>query len=324
MKRRTFIAGLGSAVAWPVVSLAQQRPIPLIGLLSAGTPTTYANRVAAFHSGLGEAGFVEGRNVLIEYRWAEGQFDRLQGLVDDLIGRRPTVMVVNPSSAALAAEAATTTIPIVFAGGGDAVDLGLIDRLNRPGGNVTGVMTLVAALVPKRLQTLRALAPRATHIAVLVNPDFRVTAPISAAATEAASVLGVQVDFCKARTEAELDVAFATQAHRADALLVSPDPFFISQRARIIALAQRYSMPTIYAYSEDVAAGGLISYGPSLSAIFHQLGLLTGRILKGEKAGDLPVEQPTKFELAINLKTAKALGLTVPETLLATADEVIQ
>jgi putative ABC transport system substrate-binding protein len=282
--------------------------------------------LAAFLSGLEEAGFVEGRNVLIEYRWAEGRYDRLQGLVIDLIGHRPTVMVVNPSSAAFAAKAATTTIPIVYTGGGDAVDLGLIDSLNRPGGNVTGVIALVNALVPKRLQMLRALAPRATHIAMLINTDSPSpgTASMSAAAAAAASMLGLQIDFWNARTEAELDVAFGTQAHLADALLVSPDPFFVSQRAQIIALAQRHSMPTIYSDSSFVTAGGLISYGPSFSQIYRQLALLAGRILKGAKAGDLPVEQPTKFELVINLTTAKALGLTIPETLLATADEVIQ
>jgi len=267
---------------------------------------------------------VEGRNVLIEYRWAEGKFDRLQGLVIDLIGHRPTVMVVNPSSAALAAKAATTTIPIVYVGGADAVDLGLIDSLNRPGGNVTGVSALVSALVPKRLQMLRALAPRATHIAMLINPGDPTAASVSGPATEAASMLGVQIDLWKARTEAELDVAFATKTHQTDALLVPPDPLFVTLRDQIIALAQRHSMPAMYTYSDDVAAGGLISYGPSDSEVYRHVGLLTGRILKGEKAGDLPVEQPTKFELAINLKTAKALGLTIPETLLATADEVIQ
>jgi putative ABC transport system substrate-binding protein len=260
-----------------------------------------------------------------EYRWADGQYDRLQGLAIDLLGHGPSVMVASPSSAALAIKAARTTIPIVFVGGGDAVDLGLVDGLNRPGSNITGINSLLGALVPKRLQILRALEPRpATHMAMLVNPDARITSSIPGSASEAASALNAQIDFWKARTEAELDAVFAAQAHLADALLVSPDPFFASQRPRIIALAQRHSMPTMYPYSEDGAAGGLISYGPSLSGMFHQLGLLTGRILKGEKAGNLPVQQPTKFELVINLKTAKALGLTIPETLLATADEVIQ
>jgi len=202
--------------------------------------------------------------------------------------------------------------------------LGLIDSLNRPGGNLTGVSALLAALVPKRLQMLRALAPRAAHIAMLVNPDARATASMSAAASEAASALSAQIDFWKARTEAELDAAFETQAHLADALLVSPDTFLRSRRAQIIALAQRHSMPTMYPYSEYIPAGGLISYGPSVTDIWRQLGLLTGRVLNGEKPPDLPVQQPTKFELIINLKTAKALGLTIPETLLATADEVIQ
>jgi putative ABC transport system substrate-binding protein len=322
--RRQFIAGLGSAAAWPVVARAQQRLMPMIGFLGTGTPSTYANRMAGFHRGLEEAGFVEGRNVLIEYRWADGQFDRYQGLAIDLIAHRPTILVMSASSAALAAKAATTTIPIVYSGGAEPVGFGLIDSLNHPGGNVTGVTTLVLALVPKRLQMLRALAPRATHIAMLLNPDTPVTSSISAAGTEAASILGVQIDFWKARTEEELDVAFATQAQLADALLVSPDPLFVSQRAQIVALAQRHSMPAIYPLSEDVVAGGLISYGPSFSDIWRQVGFLTGRILKGEKAGDLPVQQPTKFELVINLKTAKSLGITIPETLLATADEVIQ
>jgi putative ABC transport system substrate-binding protein len=324
VKRRTFIAGLGSAAAWPLLARAQQPAIPVLGFLNGGTASSDADRVAAFNKGLQEAGFVQGRNVLIEYRWADGHFDRLQGLVIDLIGRRPTAMVVTPLSAAIAARAATTTIPIVFLGGGDAVNFGVVDSLNRPGSNVTGVNTLLAALVPKRVQMLRALAPAAARIAVLVNPDARITAPISAAATEASAMLAVQIDFWKARAEAELDLAFATRAHLAGALLVASDPFFTSRRDQIISLAERHSMPTIYPYSEYVVAGGLISYGPNQSDMFHQLGLLTSRILKGEKPGDLPVQQPTKLELVINLKTAKALGLTIPETLLATADEVIQ
>jgi putative ABC transport system substrate-binding protein len=228
MKRREFIAGLGSAAAWPLAARAQQPALPVIGFLGGGTPGSYASRVAAFHKGLEEAGFVEGRNVLIEYRWAEGQSDRLQGLAIDLVGHRPTVMVGSQSSAAFAAKAATTTIPIVYTGGGDAVDLGLVDTLNRPGGNVTGVSALVAALVPKRLQMLRELAPRATRIAMPISADTLLTASISAAAAGAASMLGVQIDFWKVRTEAELDVAFATQAHLADALLVPPDPFFVT------------------------------------------------------------------------------------------------
>jgi putative ABC transport system substrate-binding protein len=323
MNRREIIAGLGSAAAWPVAVWAQQQSMPVIGFLGGGTPSSYENRIAAFHRGLGEAGFVEGRNVLIEYRWAEGQYDRLQGLAIDLVGHRPTVMV-GGQSAAFAAKAATTMIPIVYTGGGDAVDLGLIETLNRPGGNITGVSALVTALVPKRLQILRELAPRATHIAMPITADSLLTGSISAAAAGAASMLGVQIDFWKVRTEAELDVAFATQAHRADALLIPPDPFLETRRAQIIALAQRHSIPAMYPYSDYVTAGGLISYGPNESDIFRQVGLLTGRILKGEKPADLPVEQPTKFELVINLKTAKALGLNIPETLLATADEVIQ
>jgi len=324
MKRRDFIAGLGSAAASSVVARAQQRAIPLIGFLNGATASIGADWVAAFHRGLEEKGFVEGRNVLIEYRWADGRYDRLQELAIDLIGHSPTVMVVSPSLAAFAAKAAATTIPIVYTGGGDAVELGLIDSLNRPGGNITGVSALLAALVPKRLQMLRALETRAAHIAMLVNPDALATASMSAAASEAASALGAQIDFWKARTEAELDAAFETQAHLADALLVSPDTFLRSRRAQIIALAQRHSMPTMYPYSEYIPAGGLISYGPSVTDIWRQLGLLTGCVLNGEKPPDLPVQQPTKFELIINLKTAKALGLTIPETLLATADEVIQ
>jgi putative tryptophan/tyrosine transport system substrate-binding protein len=256
MRRREFIAGLAGAAVWPLAARAQQPALPVIGFLSGGTPSTYANRLAAFHKGLEEAGFVEGRNVLIEYRWLEGQYDRLRGLVIDLVDHRPTVMVVNPSSAALATKAATASIPIVYTGGQDAVDLGLTDSLNRPGGNVTGVIALLTALVPKRLQMLRALAPRATHVAMLTNPDDPAPATALMSSAAAASMLGIQIDFWKASTEAELDVAFAAQARLAHALLVSPDSFFVSQRSRIIALAQRYSMPTIYPYSEDVAAGG--------------------------------------------------------------------
>jgi len=220
IKRRQFIAGLGSAAAWPVVAQAQQAAMPVVAFLNGGTASSDAARVAAFHKGLQEVGFVEGRNVLLEYRWADGRFDRLQRLVIDLIGHRPTVMVVSPLSAAIAARAATTTIPIVFLGGGDAVDFGVVDSLNRPGSNVTGVNTLLAALVPKRVQMLRALTPRAAHIAMLINPDARITPQISAAATEASSMLAVQIDFWRAGTEAELDVVFATQAQWTDALVV--------------------------------------------------------------------------------------------------------
>jgi putative ABC transport system substrate-binding protein len=317
MRRRAFIAGLGSAAAWPVVARAQQPAMPLIAYLEGGTEP---NELAGFRKGLGEMGFVEGRNVHIEYRYAGDQFDRLRPLVTELIGLHPAVIVVSPLSAAIAARALTTT-PIVFSGGNDPVDFGLIDSLNRPG--VTGVYSQGYLLIPKRLQILHELMPKAQAIAMLVNPEFSIsTSRATDAAVAAAPILNIKVDIRRARTDSELDDAFATQG--ADALLVTPVPPFSSSNKRIVELAQSRSMPVMYPYPDNVVEGGLIGYGPSRFDMGHQKGIYAGRILKGEKPADLPVVQPVKIELVINLKTAKALGLTIPETLLATADEVIQ
>jgi putative ABC transport system substrate-binding protein len=265
-------------------------------------------------------GFVEGRNVHIEYRWADGQYDRLRPLVTELIGHNPAVIVVSPLSAAIAAKALTTT-PIIFTSGNDPVDSGLVNSLNRPGGNVTGVNTQLYLLIPKRLQILRELVPNAQTIAMLVNPDFPIATSSSAdAAAVAAPILKIKVDFWRARTDSELDDVFARSAHGADALLVNPDNFFLIRNKRIVELAQRHSMPAMYPYSDNVVEGGLISYGANRFDVGHQKGIYTGRILKGDKPADLPVVQPTKIELMINMKTAKELGLTVPQSILLSAD----
>jgi putative tryptophan/tyrosine transport system substrate-binding protein len=321
VKRRQFIAGVAGAAVWPVVARAQQPPLPLIVYLEGGTAIR-EKVLAGFSQGLGEMGFVEGRNVHIEYRWVDGQFDRIRPLLTELIGLHPAAIVVTTLSAAIAAKA-LTTVPIIFSSGNDPVDSGLVDSLNRPGSNVTGVSSQGYLLVPKRLQILRELVPNAQTIAILDPSDFPIAISRSKdAATETAPILKIKLDFRRARTDSELDDAFATS--RADALLVNPASFFISRNKRIVELAQRHSMPVMYPFPDNVVEGGLIGYGPSRFDVAHQKGIYTGRILKGERAADLPVVQPTKFELVINLKTAKALGLTVPETLLATADEVIQ
>ena len=321
MKRRTFIAGLGSAAAWPVVVRAQQPPLPLIAYLEGGTAAN-EKELSGFRQGLGEMGFVEDRNVKMEYRYAVGLFDRIRPLLTELIGLHPAAIVVTTLSAATAAKALTTT-PIIFSSGNDPVESGLVDSLNRPGSNVTGVYSQGYLLVPKRLQILHELMPKAQAIAMLVNPDFLIsTSRATDAAAAAAPVLRIKVDIRRARTDSELDDAFATQG--ADALLVNPVPPFSRSNKRIVELAQRRSMPVMYPYPKNVVEGGLIGYGPSRFDMGHQKGIYAGRILKGEKPADLPVVQPVKIELTINLKTAKALGLTIPETLLATADEVIQ
>jgi putative ABC transport system substrate-binding protein len=319
IKRREFITGLGSAAAWPVLARAQQPPLPLIAYLE-GAIANEKER-AGFRQGLSEMGFVEGRNVHIEYRWAD-QFDQIRPLLTELIGHHPAAITVGTLSAAIAAKTLTTT-PIIFTSGNDAVDSGLVDSLNRPGGNVTGVNTQNYLLVPKRLQILRELIPNAQTIAILDQPDFAIATARSAdAAAATAPILNIKVDFWKARTDSELDDAFARS--RADALLVNPAPFFYNRIKRIVELAQCHSMPVMYPYPDNVFEGELIAYGASRFEVGHQNGIYTGRILKGERPADLPIVQPSKFEMAINLKTAKALGLTIPETLLATADEVIQ
>ena len=325
MRRREFIAGLGSAAAWPVVALGQQPAVPVIGVLHSGSFGTSRDTMAAFHRGLSETGFVEGRNVAIEYRSADNKYDTLPALATDLVRRQVTVIATfGTTLSAIAAKAVTTTIPIVFSIGADPVNFGLVASLNRPGGNATGVTFLTSLLAAKQFELLRELLPTAPAIAILVNP----TNPYTVSGTDAqrvARTLAQKVYVLNASTEGEIDAAFATLVRqRAGGLYVPGDALFYARREQIIALAARHAIPTIYAQRDFVDIGGLMSYGASVADANRLVGGYVGRILKGEKPADLPVQQVTKIELAINLKTAKALGLTIPETLLATADEVIQ
>jgi len=326
MRRRELIVLFGGAMAaWPFAACAQQKATPVIGYLGTGSPGPNAPQLAAFRQGLSETGYVEGQNVAIEYRWAAGFFDRLPTLAAELVDRKVDVIAAGSPPAALAAKRATSTIPIVFNTGDDPVATGLVASLARPGGNLTGVSMLLTELVPKRLQLLLEMVPQARVIALLVNPNGPEAEPTIRDAETAARAKGVHLAILKAGTEGEIDAAFATlvQLH-ADALLVGNDPFFNSQREQLVALAARHAVPVIYFFREFAAAGGLISYGPRLPDFFRQVGVYVGRILKGAKPADLPVQQPVKFELVINLKTAKALGLTVPQSLLQRADEVIE
>ncbi len=326
MRRRELILLLGgAATAWPLVARAQQKAMPVIGYLGTNSPGPVASPLAAFRQGLSETGYVEGQNLAIEYRWAEGSYDRLPALAADLVGRKVDVIFAASTVAALAAKNATSTIPIVFFSGGDPVADGLIPSLARPGGNLTGVSGLVTDLHPKRLELLSDLIPQAKVIALLVNPTNAGAERVIRGVQEAARAKGVQLPILKASTEAEIDAAFASlvQLH-AGALVVGSEPFLNSRREQLVALASRHAVPAIYQFRESAVAGGLISYGPSVTAAFRLVGTYTGKILNGAKPADLPVEQPTKFELVVNLKTATALGLTVPQSLLARADEVIE
>ncbi len=325
MKRRAFIALLGSAAAsWPLAARAQQQAMPVIGYFHFATPG-YTPTAASFLQGLKEAGYVVGQNVAIEYRWAEGHYDRLPALAADLVGRKVDLIAAFGPPVARAAKNATPTIPIVVEVGNGAVEAGLVASLARPGGNATGLSILFTQLTPKRLELLCELIPQARTVALLVNPNSPTAAPSIQGAQEAARAKGVQLSILNASTEAEIDAAFATFVNvRADGLIVAADPFFDTRREQLVAPAARFRVPTIYFEREFSIAGGLISYGSSLSEAYRQMGIYAGRILKGEKPADLPVEQPTKFELIINLKAARELGLTVPPKLLFTADEVIE
>jgi putative ABC transport system substrate-binding protein len=325
--RRRFISVLGGAtVAWPFAARAQQVATPVIGFLHSSSPEPMVNFVAAYRTGLTEAGFVEGQNVAIEFRWAAGQIDRLPELAADLVRRRVAVIATPGSTpAALAAKAATTTIPIVFAIGADPVALGLVASLNKPGGNVTGMNFQNVELQAKALELLRELVPQAVRIVALVNPQSAYTEAVVKNLQEGAASLGLQLEILHASTEGEIEAAFAIISQQPGrALLVGPDPFFTFRRAQIIALAARQALPTMYALREFAEAGGLIAYGPNLTSAYREAGTYTGRILKGEKPADVPVVRPTRFELVINLKTAKVLGFAIPDKLLALADEVIE
>jgi putative ABC transport system substrate-binding protein len=326
MRRREFITLLGgAAVAWPIAVRAQQ-PMPVVGFLSSRSPGESASMLVAFRDGLRESGFVEGQNLAITFRWAEGHYDRLPALVAELIDLRVTVLFAagGPPSA-LAAKAATSTIPIVFSAVNDPERIGLISSLNRPGGNVTGMSMFTSGIAGKSVELLKEIVPKATAIAYLVNPSNPTADIYATEATAAASALGIQVRRLDASTERNLDEVFAGLAGLGiGGIVVSGDPFFEVERERLAALEARYAIPAIYSFREYVLAGGLMSYGASLPDSYRRAGIYVGRILTGDKPADLPVMQPTKFELVINLKTAKVLGIDVPPTLLARADEVIE
>jgi putative tryptophan/tyrosine transport system substrate-binding protein len=325
MKRRAFITLLGGAAAWPLVARAQQPAMPVVGYLDASSPGVSAPRVAVFRRGLAEAGYVEGRNVAIEYRWAEGQYDRLPALAEELVRRQVAVIVAGPIPAAVAAKAATATIPIVFYVAGDPVKLGLVAGLARPGGNATGMNNFVAELGAKLLGLLRELLPTAVRIGLMVNPTNPNVEGVTKDVTAAALATGVQIEVVRASDSREIEVAFATLVrNRADALVVGADSFLTSRRLQLATLATRHAIPAVYVGREYVEAGGLMSYGTSVPEVYRQLGDYTGRILKGAKPAELPVVQSTKFEFVINLPTARALGLEIPLTLLGRADEVIE
>ena len=326
-RRRDLIASLAAmAAAWPRALRAQQKALPVIGYLGGGSPGALADSlVAAFRLGLSETGYVEEKNVAIEYRWAEGHYDLLPALAADLVSRKVDLIAASGGApSALAAKSATSTIPIIFSTG-DPVGEGLVANLARPGGNLTGFTNIAVELMPKRFELLSELVPQARLIALLVNPNNPNTERSIGDAETGARTKGVQLHILKAGTEREIDAAFATIVQLyAGGLVVLGDPFFNSQREQLVALASRYRVPAVYSLREFAASGGLISYGTSLTAIFRQLGVYAGKILNGAKPADLPVQQPTKFELVINLKTAQALGLTVPQSVLARADEVIE
>jgi putative ABC transport system substrate-binding protein len=325
--RRKFLATLlgGAAAAWPLAARAQQPAMPVIGFLNAASPDLFAHIVHAFRLGLNEMGYVEGRNVAVEYRWAEGNYDRLSVLASDLARRQVAVIVAMGAPVVVAAKAATSTIPIVFGSGVDPVQAGLVASLSRPGGNVTGVTSMNAEIEAKRLGLLIELLPKATRLALLINPNNPIAEATVKDAQASAAAIGQQLEILAASTNREIDAAFASLVQkRADALLIGPDVFFTNRRVQLATLTVRHGIPAVYAFREFAEAGGLMSYGTSNTERDRQVGVYTGRILKGEKPADLPVLQPTKFELVINAQTARMLGLTVPDKLLVAADEVIE
>jgi putative tryptophan/tyrosine transport system substrate-binding protein len=325
MRRRDFIQVIAVSSAWPFAARAQQPAMPVIGFLNSAFPDEFAPFVAAFRQGLKEAGTIEGQNVTIEYRWAEGQYERLPALAADLAHRKVTVIAATSSPAAQAAKAATNTIPIVFTTGDDPIRLGFVASLNRPGGNMTGVTNLLVDLGTKQLGLLREPAPTITTIVVLANPNFIGTVRQINDLETAVRALGLQFAILRAATESEIDDAFASMTQfTGAALIVAADPFLIAYRGHLVALSARYAIPAIYSVRNFAVAGGLMSYGTDFTDSYRQAGIYTGRIIKGEKPADIPVQQSTKFELVINLKTARELGLEVPAQLLARADEVIE
>jgi len=325
MDRRTFISRtVGGLLAMPLGARAQNSSIPLIGFISGQSPGPWAPYVAAFRTGLSETGYVEGKNVKIEYRWAEGRYDRVPGLVAELV-RRPVAVVVAAGGGSREAKAATTTIPIVFTTGNDPVEAGLVHSLAHPGGNATGVSFAPAELLAKRLELLHQLVPRATVIGMVFNPNSTKPEVQVRKVQDAARALGLQLQLAPARTEAEIDASFVTLMKlHAGALLVGSDPLFNARRDQFVALAARHAVPAMYDNRDSVVAGGLVSYGGSITEVYRQAGIYTGKILNGAKPADLPIMQPTKVEFVVNLKTAKVLGVTVPQSLLLRADEVIQ
>ena len=326
MRRRELMLLLAGAITAARPLRAQQKAVPVIGVLGLTSPGPYASQMAAFHQGLSETGYIEGQSVAIEYRWAEGHYDRLPALFADLVARKVDAIVAGGgSTGALAAKSVTSTIPIVFVVGGDPVEFGLVDSLARPGGNLTGVSIMVGELMPKRLELLCELVPQAGVIALLVNPNNEAAATQIRDMQGAARAKGVQLQILKAGTEGDFETAFVSLVQlNAGALVVGADPLFNGRREELVALASRHAIPAIYEFRDFATSGGLISYGPSLTGMYRQVGIYVGKILKGTKPADLPVQQPTTFELVINLKTAKALGLTVPQSILARADEVIE
>jgi len=326
MKRREFITLLGGAATWPLAAQAQQPAMPVIGFLNAASPKSYAPQLSAFLKGLGEAGYVDGQNVAIEYRWADGQNDRLPALASDLVHRQVTVIAATTTAASLAAKAATATIPIVFETGADPVQLGLVPNLNRPGGNITGVTQTNQEVTPKRLQLLHDLVPTVSIMALLINPASPYQAQTqSSAALLAAHTLGLELHVLNASTESDFDAAFTNTIQlRAGGLVIAADPFFIGRSEQLATLTVRHAVPAIFETREFTAAGGLMSYGAPIGETYQLAGNYTGRILRGDKPADLPIQLATKVELIINLKAAKALGINVPNTLIGRADVVIE